>query len=101
MPRCARVVAACPLDFLAVVVGVAVVVLARTDTLEPVGEQRRGVLRWTTHEQVNVVGLDGKVDYLQPFFVGDFVEDSTHTVFDLVTQYQYLTNQPQLTGAEV
>ena len=42
------VVASRPSDFLAVVVGVAVVVLARGDTLKLVGGECRFVLRWTT-----------------------------------------------------
>jgi hypothetical protein len=99
---CDRVVTACPLDFLAVVIGVAVVVFPRTDAFEPVGEKRRRVLRWTTHEQMNVIGLDSKVDYLQSLLVGNFVEDSTHTVSDLVNQYRVaVLGQPHYVVVEV
>lgn len=34
-----------------------------------------------------MVGLNGKVDYLQAFVVGNFVEDGSHTVGNLVNQY--------------
>ena len=82
------VVAACPLDFLAVVVSVSVVVFPRADAFEPVGEKRRGVFRRATDEQVDVVGLDGEVDNLQPFLVGYFVEDVSYTGCNVTYEYR-------------
>ena len=88
VPGCSGVVATRPLDFLAVVVGVSVVVFPRTDAFEPVGEKRGSVFRRAAHEQVNVVRLDGEVLNFQSFFVGDFVEDGLHTVGNLSRQYR-------------
>ncbi len=90
VPRGACVVASRPSDFLAIVVGVSVVVLARGDTLEPVGEKSRFVLGRATDEQVNVdvVGLYGDVEYFDAFVVGNFVEDGSDTTGDLVDEYR-------------
>jgi len=83
------------------VVGVSVVVFARGDALEPVGEQRRFVLGWATDEQVNVVGLYGEVEYFDAF-VGYFVEDGPHTAGDLVDECRLVVlRQPHYVIVEV
>jgi hypothetical protein len=88
VPRRPRVIAACPPNLLAVVVGVAVVVLPGTDTLEPVGEQSRAVFERATDEQVNVVGVDGEVLDVESLVFGYLVDDGFHTVCDLAGQYR-------------
>ncbi len=51
---------------------------------------------------MDVVGLNGEVDYLQTFLVGDFVEDPTHTVGDVVEQYRLAVHgQPHYVVVEV
>ncbi|ERG96695.1 MAG: hypothetical protein J07HQW2_03178 [Haloquadratum walsbyi J07HQW2] len=87
-------------------VGVAVVVLARGDALEPVGEQSRFVLGRATDEQVNVdvvgVGLYGEVEYFDAFVVGYFVEDGSDTTGDLVDEYRVaVLRQPHYVVVEV
>ncbi len=78
------------------------VVLARGDTLEPVGEECRFVLGWTTDEQVNVIRLDGEVKNFDALVVGDFVEDGPHTVSDLVDEYRVaVLRQPHYVVVEV
>ena len=44
------------------------------------------MLRWTTDEQVDVVGLNGLADNLQALVIGDFVEDGSYKVCDLVDE---------------
>ena len=47
------------------------------------------MLRRTTDEQVDVVRLDGQVDNLQPFFIGYFVEDVSHTGCNVTDEYRF------------
>ena len=46
------------------------------------------MFRRATDEQVVVVGLDGQVDNLQPFLVGYFVEDVSHTGCNVTDEYR-------------
>ena len=60
------------------------------------------MLRWTTDEQVDVVGLNGQVDNFQALVVSDFVEDGSHTVGDLVDEYRLaVLRQPHYVVVEV
>ena len=49
-----------------------------------------------------MVGLNGQVDDFQALVVGDFVEDGSHTVGDLVDEYRLtVLRQPHYVVVEV
>jgi hypothetical protein len=78
----------------------AVVVLPRTDTFEPVCEKGWCVLRRATDEQVNVIGLYSEVENFEALVAGYFVEDGSHTVCDLALRVPSCgTSAPTLCGS--
>ncbi len=46
------------------------------------------MFRWATDDQVDVVGLDGEVENLQPLVVGNFVENVSHIRCNITDKYR-------------
>ena len=60
------------------------------------------MLRWATHEQVGVVGLNGEVDYLQPFVTCYLLDDFFDVARDRSGQYRTTAlRQPHYVVVEV